>query len=331
MKICPKCQQTYTDENLNFCLNDGGVLTQMNDNSGDALPETVFVSPPRPTNPNEAFGNQPQIGNQGQFGNQPQPAWNNPQQQPGQFSMQPPPKSSKTWLWVVGILGVLVLLCGGGGLLGLIFYSSVPGDKPYNANYSTSPTVSPTVASNVMKYDMALWKPDVGEFATTSYANSKFTIEVTKANYYYVMVTQPNATTKAEHETQNATTKLTVSNRLSKSSKYGFGLVVHSDTTPLTQDYAFVIDSENKKYKILHHSFKTEKVLTNWTSSSAIKSGSADNVLEVRDEGDKMQFYINGQFVKSVDDEDDNTGGIAGIYSSESTPIDFSNLQIEKK
>jgi hypothetical protein len=323
MKICPKCQQTYTDENLNFCLNDGGVLTQMGASGGDALPETVFVSPPRPTNPNEAFGNQPQVNNQ------PQPAWNNPQQQQaGQFSMQPKAKSSKTWLWVVGILGVLVLLCGG-GLLGLMFYSA-SGDKPYNANYSTSPTVAPTVASNVMKYDMSLWKPDVGEFATTSYADNKFTIEVTKANYYYVMVTQPSAS-KAEHETQDAITKLTVSNRLSKPSKYGFGLVVHSDTTPLTQDYAFVIDSENKKYKILHHSFKTEKVLTNWTSSSAIKSGSADNVLEVRDEGDKMQFYINGVFVKSVDDEDDNTGGIAGIYSSESTPIDFSNLQIEKK
>jgi hypothetical protein len=323
MKICPKCQQTYTDENLNFCLNDGGALTQMGANSGDALPETVFVSPPRPTNPNEAFGNQSQPVNQ------PPPAWNNPQQQQ-QFSTPPKAKSSKTWLWVVGILGVLVLLCGGGGLLGLIFYGA-SGDKPYNANYSISPTVSPTVASNVMKYDMALWKPDVGEFATTTYSNNKFTIEVTKADYYFVMVTQPSAKTNAEHETQDATTKLTVSNRLSKSSKYGFGLVFHSDTTPLTQDYAFVIDSENKKYKILHHSFKTEKVLTGWTASSAIKSGSADNILEVRDEGDKMQFYINGQFVKTIDDEDDNTGGIAGIYSSESTPIDFSNLQIEKK
>jgi hypothetical protein len=326
MKICPKCQQTYTDENLNFCLNDGGVLTQMGaGGDGDALPETVFVSSPRPTNPNQQFGNQPQSGSQ------PQPDWNNPQQpvQP-QFSMQPQAKGSKTWLWVVGILGLAVLLCGGTGLAGFLFYKGTK-DNSYDANYYPSPTTSPTVASNVMKYDMSLWKPDVGEYATTSYSNNKFTIEVTKANYYFVMVTQQNPTTKAEHETQNATTKISVSNRLSKPSKYGFGLVVHSDTTPLSQDYAFVIDSENKKYKILHHSFKTEKVLTNWTSSSAIKSGSADNVLEVRDNGGIMQFYINGQFVKSVDDEDDNTGGIAGIYSSESTPIDFSNLQIEKK
>ena len=28
MKICPRCQKTYTDDNLNFCLDDGVVLQQ---------------------------------------------------------------------------------------------------------------------------------------------------------------------------------------------------------------------------------------------------------------------------------------------------------------
>lgn len=320
MKICPKCQKTYTDVNLNFCLNDGAVLTHKG-GSVDALPETVFISQPPPTNPNHQFGNQPQTGNQPQIG------WNAPQQQQ-QFSMQPV-KKSKSWIWVVGILGFLVLLCGGGGLL-VFFGLKAIDDNIANSNYP-SPNVSPTVSANVIKYDMSLWKTGVGDYATTTYGSNKFTINVTKPDYYYVVVTAKNPTTKAEHETQNAITKLTVSNRLAKAVKYGFGLVVHSDTTPLNQDYAFVIDSENKKYQILHHSFKTEKVLTSWTSSTAIKSGTEDNVLEVRDSGKTMQFYINGQFIKSVDDDDNNTGGIAGIYSSESTPIDFSNLQIEKK
>lgn len=325
MKICPKCQQTYTDENLNFCLNDGSVLTQTGGsrNTDDALPETVFVNQVRPTTPNQQFGNQPQPSFQ------PQNAWNNPQQQ--QFSMQPAPKSSKSWVWVVGILGVIVLLCGGFGLLGFITYRASNDDKYNGNNYYPTPSVSPTVASNVIKYDMSLWTTDVGEFATTTYSNNKFTVEVTKPNYYYVVITQPNATTKAEHETQNAITKISVSNRLAKPVKYGFGLVVHSDTTPLTQDYAFVIDSQNKKYRILHHSLKNEKVLTNWTSSTAIKSGTEDNILEIRDVGNAMQFYINGQFIKTVTDEDKNADGIAGIYSSDNIPIDFSNLQIEKK
>jgi hypothetical protein len=333
MKICPKCQQTYTDENLNFCLNDGSTLTQKSE-GGDALPETIFVSQPPPTTPNQPFPtapNQPFGGGQQQqqqFGGAPQNAWNAPQSPYPQTSS--PQRKSKSWVWVLGILGVLVLLCGGGGILGFIALRNANDSSNYNFSYPT-PTASPTVSSNITKYDMTLWKPYAGDAATTSYSDGKFTIEVTKDNYYYVVITQPNATTKAEHETQNATTKVTVVNRLAQSSKNGFGLVVHSDTTPLTQDYAFVIDSENKKYRILHHSLKQEKILTNWTSFSGIKSGTAENVIEVRDTGKVMQFYINGQFVKSVNDEDDNTDGIAGIYSSEKMPIDFTNLQIEKK
>jgi hypothetical protein len=325
MKICPKCQQTYTDENLNFCLNDGAVLTQSGTANNDALPETVFVNQPRPTNPNQPLGNQQPFANQ-QYG-----AWNNPNQpQQPQFSMQTPAKSSKTWIWVVGILGFLVLFCGGGSLLGY-FALREAGDDIVISNNNSRTNVSPTPASKVTKYDMTLWKPDVGEFATTTYAANKFTVEVTKPNYYYVVITQPNATTKAEHETQYMITRVTVVNRLAKPVKYGFGLVVHSDTTPLMQDYAFVIDSEKKKYRILRHSAKIEKVLTPWTYSSAIKSGTAENVLEVRDNGALMNFFINGQFIVPVDDEDDNTDGIAGIYSSDSIPIDFSNLEIEKK
>ena len=325
MKICPKCQQTYTDENLNFCLTDGSVLTQTAGSGDASLPETVMINQPRPTSPNQPFGSQPQ------FGNQPQTAWNNPQQQQQPYSTPQPAGSSKTWLWVVGILGVLVLLCGGGGLIGLLVYNETDGTITNTGNNYPTPKVSPTVASNVTKYDMTLWKTDVGDFATTTYSNNKFTVEVTKPNYYYVIITQPNATTDAEHETQNATTKITVYNRLSKAVKYGFGLVVHSDTTPLTQGYAFVIDSENKKYRIIQHTAKNEKVLTAWTTSSAIKSGTEGNVLEVRDNGSLMNFFINGTFIKAVDDVANNTDGIAGIYSSENIPIDFSDLQIEKK
>ena len=62
--------------------------------AADQLPETVMINQPRFTNPITGTGNQPAI----------QPP----------YSMQPK-KSSKAWVWVLGILGVLVLLCGGGG------------------------------------------------------------------------------------------------------------------------------------------------------------------------------------------------------------------------
>lgn len=50
MKICPVCNQTYTDESLNFCLNDG---TTLKDADNDP-PPTIFMDPPRSTNPNFA-------------------------------------------------------------------------------------------------------------------------------------------------------------------------------------------------------------------------------------------------------------------------------------
>ncbi|MGI8883244.1 MAG: DUF4190 domain-containing protein [Pyrinomonadaceae bacterium] len=48
MKICPNCNQTYTDESLNFCLNDGATLVEKDSEP----PPTVFMDAPRTTNPN---------------------------------------------------------------------------------------------------------------------------------------------------------------------------------------------------------------------------------------------------------------------------------------
>lgn len=53
MKQCLKCHQTYTDETLNFCLNDGEMLVS---SYGDARPyddspPTVMMNDPRATNP----------------------------------------------------------------------------------------------------------------------------------------------------------------------------------------------------------------------------------------------------------------------------------------
>ena len=47
MKICPTCRKTYADDGLNFCLEDGSVLTF----AGPAPEATVVMNPPRPTDP----------------------------------------------------------------------------------------------------------------------------------------------------------------------------------------------------------------------------------------------------------------------------------------
>jgi hypothetical protein len=162
MKICPKCQQTYQDDNQTFCLNDGTALVSANAGGGlsDQSPETVMMNPAPPTNPNQQFGGGQQQGDWNPVTPLPPP----PPQQP-QFSMQPQAArqggGSKTWLIVVGVLGVLLLLCGG-GLVGFYFYvanrventiqtiNSYTSPTPSSTNSSSTPSKSPANNSGVL-------------------------------------------------------------------------------------------------------------------------------------------------------------------------------------
>src|SRR5438128_6842997 len=131
MKICPRCQKTYSDDNLNFCLDDGSVLTQ----AADSLPPTVMMNEPRITQQHQPTPSQPGS----------QPTWNTA---PQQYSMQPPVKSSKTWIWVLGILVILVLVCGG-GLVGVFFWAASQANKTVlNTTNNTTVKTSPTPTGN---------------------------------------------------------------------------------------------------------------------------------------------------------------------------------------
>ncbi len=131
MKICPRCQKTYSDEGLNFCLDDGAVLTQ-SATVAQSLPATVLLNQTPPTKPNQPFGSQSSAPS----------GWNNS----NQFSMPPPPKKSKTWIWVLGILGGLMLLCGG-GFAGFVYWAAnlEKTNRNTNKNYEFNSNVkSPT-------------------------------------------------------------------------------------------------------------------------------------------------------------------------------------------
>ena len=69
MKICSICNQTYTDDNLNYCLADGGSLTDWTDDA----PPTVLLNQARTTQQNwENYQTaSPQWGNQPLQQNQP--------------------------------------------------------------------------------------------------------------------------------------------------------------------------------------------------------------------------------------------------------------------
>lgn len=111
MKTCPLCKQTYDDDNLNFCLNDGGILTKVND---DATP-TVFMNQARTTNQNwtdyetnSRWQNQP-LANTQPYG---------VQGQNQQLKVEGQNQTLATVSLILGILSIVLLCCWGGIPLG---------------------------------------------------------------------------------------------------------------------------------------------------------------------------------------------------------------------
>ena len=116
MKICPQCQTAYTDDNLQFCLQDGARLTAQSDSQDFGETETV-VSPkytPDKTLVSPGFSTNKVNVDWQQTGNPGSNNFNIP------FSDQQPPKS-KTGLTVALTILVTLLLVGG-GIAGYYFY-----------------------------------------------------------------------------------------------------------------------------------------------------------------------------------------------------------------
>jgi hypothetical protein len=316
MKVCPRCQKTYTDENLNFCLEDGSVLTQVGAAAPPAV-EQVLINQTRMQSP----PNQPSA--EGSWGSAPQ-----------QFSMQPPAKKgSKTWVWVVGILGLLVLVCGGGFVGFFAWVASQDTGRSYNA--SSSPSPSPTATSttttnstagrtNVQSIDMSRWVQDFSVGGNTEYTNNEFIISSKQKTYYYVLVARDT------YAYEEADISITVRNIDDAASDMGYGLIFHSSSTPLTQDYAFLIDTQKKRYRVVRHEPEKEIIVVKWTNSPKIKGGSEANVLEARDDGDNINLYINGEKVTTIKNTHGYSNGVPGIYSGNAVRAAFSKLEVRK-
>jgi hypothetical protein len=323
MKICPTCRKTYADDNLNFCLEDGSVLTF----SSNEPPATVMMSQPRPTDPTAVFPSTSNQGIQSTFG----------QQGPQSYSMQQPAKSSKAWLWIVGIVGIILLLCGG-GFAGLVFIgmnanqnqannSTYPPPNNSRVNTSASPSSSPfssQTTGEVETVDLSFWVKDSSVWGTTEMSGDEFLMAAKQKGYYYVLVAPD------EYTTDGKNVRVTVRNVDSANSSLGYGLIFHSAPTPLTKDYAFLIDSKRKKYRVVRHEPSKETSMVSWKDSSAIKDGTQENILEARDKGDTIELYINNEMVTSIKDQFGYPKGVPGLYSGDGAKIGFKKLEIWK-
>lgn len=321
MKVCPRCQKTYADDNLNFCLEDGSVLTQ----AGNAPPpDTVLVNHPRTTAPPKSSSSTAgQTGAQGSWGSSPQP-----------YSMQPPKKSSKTWIWVVAILALVVLVCGGGLVGFFAFVSTIDtNENTYRANTSdrtNTGTTSSTPANkkkfdDVEEIDLSNGEQKFSIYGETEFTDGEFFIKCNATYAYYVILTSD------KYISDSALTTIAVRNADNSSTERGFGLVFHSDpNAALNQDYAFLIDSKKKRYRVIRHDKQKELLVTKWTNFAGIKDGTEKNVLEVRDDGDDLVLSINGQQVTTIPDTYGYKNGVPGMYTSGAVRAAFSDFEIKK-
>ncbi len=108
MKQCPRCQKTYSDPSLNFCLEDGELLTSLSQEPpasryADDTPPTILLDQSRVTNPTSWPNQQPTA--------QPPQKWQPAGVQQQQFGSYPMPASS-TLAVVSLILGISSLTVG---------------------------------------------------------------------------------------------------------------------------------------------------------------------------------------------------------------------------
>lgn len=317
MKICPTCRTTYSDDGLNFCLEDGSVLTF----AAAETPETVLMNQ-RTTAPGGPIA---------------QPTWGT---QAHQHPVQTK-KSSKAWLWVLGILGLLAVVCGG-GFIGFFAYVASITDANNVANNSNrriaqkspspspspgsspnaSPSPSPFDSGEVQTIDLSDWAKNYSIWGSNEFTDGELIVSAKSKGFYYVVLADE------EFDTGGATLRVTVRNVDNAPSSLGYGLVFHSDPTPLTNDYAFLIDTKKKRFRVIRHEPKNERPVVAWTSSTLIKEGTEENVLEIRDKGDTVECYINGQMATSFKNATGPRSGSAGLYSGDGVRAGFKKMEI---
>ena len=339
MKRCPQCNRTYTDDALSFCLDDGSPLVSTSAPSSFDPSATVQYPPARDTSPRPTIAYSP--------GQQPPP----PPSPPAWSPMPPPaPQKRSVWPWLIGISAVLVFM--GIGVVILIFaIASITNENSNNRNDSgnrnrntnanreviappnansdsnTNSNTRSTLASFTDDFSTQSWGVGPSAYGNIWYQDDEYHMHANKGGY--IVMYAPDRT---EYFDENATVRIGVRSVDGNPPNAGYGLVVHGEKKDgKLEDYAFLIyNGEDPKYKIVEHKSGAETKLVDWTPSSVIRTGTSPNQLEVRIRDRKIDFYINGQFITSINDSEGYLRGRVGVYTSDAGEVAFDDLEISK-
>ena len=347
MKRCPTCNRTYTDSALNYCLEDGTPLTAdapaVDPNATLAYPATRDTFEPPPT---EIYRpqQQPVVTPRPTTPPPPPPA---PQWTPTPTAAPPRKKSNAVW-WILG--GLAALLVIGVGLVVMVIALASLGSNGNtnnlnantrnenrnsnvsantNANVSNTNTNANATIPNSLVDDFSeqKWRIGSSDFGSFSYDGGEY--HMSAKTGMYVVVYAPSD----EYSTENATVKVTAHSVNGDVPASGFGLMVHCavSKTKQLEDYALLIyPSAEPAYEIIKHKNGAQSSVVTKTESSAIRSGSAPNLLEVRIRGAELSFYANGQFLTKINDTENYKHGRAGFYTSDVYEVAFDDLSINR-
>jgi len=353
MKRCPTCKRTYTDSSLNYCLEDGTPLTAdappVDPNATLAYPAARDTFEPPPT---EIYRPQQQpVVTPRPTTPPPPPPPPAPQWTPPPTGAPPPPrkKSNAVW-WILGGLAALLVI-GVGLVVMVIALASLGSNGNSNnlnantrnenrngnvsANTNANANVSNTNAnanasipnSLVDDFSADKWRIGSSDYGRFSYEGGEYHMS-SKAGMFVVVYAPTD-----EYSTENATVKVTARSVNGDVPASGFGLMVHCavSKTKQLEDYALLIyPSDQPAYEIIKHKNGVQSSVVTKTESSAIRSGSAPNLLEVRIRGTELSFYANGQFLTKINDTENYKHGRTGFYTSDVYEVAFDDLSINR-
>jgi len=347
MKRCPTCNRTYTDSSLNYCLEDGTPLTAdappVDPNATIRYPAARDTSEPPPT---EIYRPpQPPVVSPRPTTPPPPPPPPAPQWSPTPISAPPRKKSNAIW-WILGALAAVIVISG--GLLVMVLVLANLGsngntnnlnantrNENRNSNVTANTNVSNTNAnanvaipnSLVDDFSQQKWGIGTSPYGRIWYADGEY--HMNSREKTFVVMYAPSD----EYSTENATVKVTARSVTGDVPASGFGLMVHcaQSKTKQLEDYALLIyPSTEPEYEIIKHKNGVQSSVVTKTKSSAIQSGSAPNVLEVRIRGAELSFYANGQFLTKINDTENYKHGRTGFYTSDAYEVAFDDLSINR-
>ncbi len=334
MKRCPQCNRTYTDDALSFCLDDGSPLAAAPDPSA-----TVQYPQPRDTTPQPTIAYNP---------NQPPPP-----SPPPAWSPMPPvqPQKRSVWPWVLGIGAVLFLMVIGVFIL-IFAIARVTSDNNNNrvansnnansrsanrnankntnsdnTNENDNSNTRSTLSSFTDDFSKQDWSTGTWSYGRIWYQDEEYHMHAI-ADKFIVMY----GPDRPEYKTKNATVRVGLRSIDGNPPKTGYGLVVHGLLKKgELEDYGFLIyNGSEPNYKIVLHQAGKETNIVSWTPSSAIRTGTSPNQIEVRIRDLKLDLYINGQFVTSITDSANYKDGLVGFYTSDIGEVAFDDLEINR-